>query len=211
MINKQVKPNSKKIAIQEYVMENMFCLPKGTLGQLGGHLMSRDRQLPAWVVDLLEINPSDSVLEVGSGPGVGLELAAARAYEGRAVGVDPSDTMLEMARRRNYTLIEAGRVELYHSRVERLPFENAMFDKAMAMNSLHLWPDRVAGLMEIRRTLKAGGRIAIAFTRFSHASAAWFEKDLVQAGFVDVSVHTGEPGTCALSRVPDMTEDRRNP
>jgi ubiquinone/menaquinone biosynthesis C-methylase UbiE len=208
MINKQVKPKSTKIAIQEYVMENMFCLPKGALGQLGGHLMSRDIQLPAWVVSLLEINPSDSVLEVGSGPGVGLEIAAERAYRGWVVGVDPSETMLEMAQRRNHELIEAGRVQLRGGRVERLPFEDAVFDKAMAMNSLHLWPDRVAGLMEIKRTLKPGGLIAIAFTRFSYASAAWFERDLVQAGFADVTVHVGEAGTCVLGRVPDMPGER---
>jgi ubiquinone/menaquinone biosynthesis C-methylase UbiE len=197
--------------MKEYVMENMFCLPKGALGQLGGHLMSQDRQLPTWVVNLLEINPTDSVLEVGSGPGVGLELAAAKAYNGRVVGVDPSDTMLEMASRRNRSQIEAGRVELHRGRVEKLPFNDTVFDKAMAMNSLHLWPDPVAGLMEIRRTLKPGGRIAIAFTRFSYASSLRFDRHLIAAGFEDVTVHTGEPGTCALSRVPDMTEDRRNP
>src|SRR5918996_2771891 len=102
MIDKQVKQIIHKIAVNDYIMENMFCAPKGALGRLGGQLMSQDRWLPAWVLDLLEINPSDSVLEVGSGPGVGLELAAERAHQGKVVGVDPSVTMLEMARHRNY-------------------------------------------------------------------------------------------------------------
>src|SRR5215211_3573083 len=111
MISKQIKQSNIKFAMKEYVMENMFCMPKGGLGRLGGQLMSQDRGLPAWVLDLLGINPSDSILEVGSGPGVGLELAAARAYEGQVVGIDPSETMLEMARRRNCALIEAGRIQ----------------------------------------------------------------------------------------------------
>ena len=93
MINKPVKQIVEKIAINDYLMENMFCAPKGALGRLGGQLMSRDRWLPAWVLDLLEIKPSDSVLEVGSGPGVGLELAAARAYEGQVIGIDRSETI----------------------------------------------------------------------------------------------------------------------
>ena len=201
MISKQAKKNNAKIDLQGYVMENMFCVPKGALGRLGGHLMSHDRQMPTWVVELLDINPSDTVLEVGSGPGVGLELAAARAHKGRVAGVDPSETMLEMAHRRNRTLIEARRMELHRGSVDKLPFDDATFDKAMTMNSLHLWPDPVAGLKEVRRTLRKGGRIAVAFTRFSYTSADKFEIHLIEAGFVDVTVHTGEPGTCALGSV----------
>lgn len=200
MIDKQVKRIVKKIAVNNYIMENMFCAPKGALGRLGGQLMSQDRWLPTWVLDLLEINPSDSVLEVGSGPGLGLQLAAARAYQGKVMGVDLSETMLEVALRRNRALIEAGHIELHLSSADKLPFDGATFDKALTMNSLYLWPDPVAGLREVRRTLRAGGRIAIAITRFSYASPAKFESHLMDAGFAEVSVHTGEPGVCALGR-----------
>jgi ubiquinone/menaquinone biosynthesis C-methylase UbiE len=198
MISKQAKQNNTKIAIKEYVMENMFCMPKGALGRLGGQLMAQDRRLPAWVLDLLEIEPSDSVLEVGSGPGLGLQLAAVRVHYGRVVGVDLSETMLEMARRRNRAQIKAGRVELHHGSVDRLPFGDASFDKAMTMNSLHLWRDPVAGLREIKRTLRPGGRIAVAITRFSYASPAKFESYLMNSGFSEVSVYEGDPGICAL-------------
>jgi ubiquinone/menaquinone biosynthesis C-methylase UbiE len=200
MIDKQVKQIVKKIAVNDYIMENMFCAPKGALGRLGGQLMSQDRWLPAWVLDLLEVSLSDSVLEVGSGPGVGLEQAAERAYEGRVVGLDPSETMLELAHRRNRALIEAKRIELHLGSADKLPFDDAMFDNAMTMNSLHLWPNPVAGLREIRRVLRPGGRIAVAFTRFSYTSADKFESHLLDAGFRDVTLHTGEPGTCALGR-----------
>jgi len=198
MIEKQVKQIVKKIAINDYIMENIFCAPKGALGRLGGQLVSRDRWLPAWVLDLLEINPSDSILEVGSGPGLGLQLAAERAHQGKVVGVDLSETMLEMAYHRNCSLIQSERVELHLGSVEKLPVADAIFDKAMTMNSLHLWPDPVAGLREIRRTLRVGGRIAIAITRFSYTSPDNFESLLIQAGFTEISVHTGESGTCAI-------------
>ncbi len=194
------KKTQTKHTVRAYVMENMFCLPQGLLGRLGGRLMSLDRGLPAWVLDLLEIDPSDAVLEVGSGPGVGLELAAARAYARRVVGVDPSETMLAMAHRRNRARIETGRVELRLGTVDKLPFDDATFDKAMTMNSLHLWPDPVTGLREVRRTLRTGGRIAVAITRFSYASPDKFEQYLIDSGFADVSVHAGEVGTCALGR-----------
>jgi len=89
---------------------------------------------------------------VGSGPGACLELAAVRTHAGRVVGVDPSETMLKMAYRRNHAQIEAGRVELHLGSVDKLPFDDAIFDKAITMNSLHLWPDPVAGLWEVRRS-----------------------------------------------------------
>ena len=198
MLEKQVKQIVKKIAVNDHIMENMFCVPKGALGQLGGHLMSQDRWLPAWVLDLLEINPSDSVLDVGSGPGVGLQLAAARAHQGKVAGVDLSATMLEMAHHRNQVQIEAGRVELHLGFADKLPFDDAIFDKAMTMNSLHLWPDPIAGLWEIRRTLRTGGLIAIAITRFSYASPVRFESNLIETGFTDVHVHSSDPGICAI-------------
>jgi ubiquinone/menaquinone biosynthesis C-methylase UbiE len=200
MIEKQVKQIVKKIAVNDYIMENMFCAPKGALGRLGGQLMSQDRWLPVWVLDLLEIHPSDSILEVGSGPGVGLQIAAARAHRGKIAGVDLSETMLEMAHRRNRALIEAGLMELHLGSAEELPFDDAIFDEAMTMNSLHLWPNPVSGLKEIKRILRPGGCIAIASTRFSYTSADKFESQLIDAGFTDVRLHTGEPGTCALGR-----------
>ncbi|HEX9384969.1 MAG TPA: class I SAM-dependent methyltransferase [Anaerolineales bacterium] len=200
MTEKRVKEIVKKIAVNDYIMENMFCAPKGTLGRLGGRLMSQDRWLPAWVLDLLEINPSDSVLEVGPGPGLGLQLAAARAYEGRVVGVDQSETMLAMARRRNHALIKAGRIELHLGSAGQLPFHDATFDKAMTINSHHIWPDPVAGLREIKRTLRPGGRIGIAITRFSYASPDNFESLLINAGFTEISVYTGGPGNCAIGQ-----------
>ena len=198
MIDKQVKQIVKKITVNDYVMENMFCAPKGALGRLGGQLMSQDRWLPAWVLDLLEINPTDSVLEVGPGPGLGLQLAATRAHQGRVAGVDRSETMLRMAFQRNRALIEAGGIELHLGSADKLPFDDATFDKAMTINSHHIWPDPVAGLREMRRTLRPGGRIAIGITHFSYASPDNFESLLIDAGFTDISIHTAEPGTCAL-------------
>jgi ubiquinone/menaquinone biosynthesis C-methylase UbiE len=184
--------------LKKYIMQDAFCMPKGALGQIGGRLMALDRGLPAWVLDLLTIDPSDSVLEIGAGPGVGVELAAARVQKGLVVGVDPSETMLEMARRRNREHIEVSRVEFRLGTVDKLPLEGRTFDAAMAINSLHLWSDPVRGLMEVRRILRSGGRIAVAMSRFSSAVPDKFGDYLNDAGFVNISIQTGDRGTCAL-------------
>ena len=186
--------------LKNSLMEQAFCSPRGMIGRIGGRLMALDRVLPAWVLGLLEVSPSDAILEVGSGPGVGVELAAALVRDGRVVGVDSSETMIDMARHRNRKGIEAGHVELYLGDVANLPFDDATFDVAFTTNSLHLWPDPVAGLKEVRRTLRQGGHLGVAFSRFSDASADRFADHLIATGFEGVRVHIGDSGTCAIAR-----------
>lgn len=181
------------------VKEKMVCRPEGLLGRLGGRMMALDRDLPAWVLDLLEVGSSESIIKVGSGPGVAVELAAERANAGWVVGVDPSETMLDMARRRSIESIAEGRVEFHFGTADDLPFDDSSFDAALTINSLHLWPDPVAGLEEVGRVLGPSGRIAVAFSRFSPGSADEFERPLVEAGFRDVSEQTGDRGTCLLA------------
>ena len=187
--------------LKKNLMEQAFCLPQGVVGRLGGRLMTLDRVLPAWVLGLLEVGPSDAVLEVGCGPGLGVALAAALVPEGQVVGIDPSQTMLDMARDRNRQGIEAGRVELHLGAAANLPFDDATFDVAFTINSLHLWPDPVAGLRQVRRTLRRGGRLGVAISRFSYASADKFGDHLIQAGFEGVRVHTGDRGMCVIAQV----------
>lgn len=83
--------NACKTGLKKRFMKIAFCLPKGIAGRFGGQLMAIDRVLPAWILGLLEIKSSDAILEIGCGPGVGVELAAA-IVEKRIVGVDPSET-----------------------------------------------------------------------------------------------------------------------
>jgi ubiquinone/menaquinone biosynthesis C-methylase UbiE len=154
--------------IGKSLLTRMFGRPKGSLGRLGGIIMARtNRQVAGWAIDLLGVHPSDRILEVGFGPGVGIQLLAKSALSGRVVGVDPSKEMVEQGAARNAKAIEAGRIDLRQASVERLPFEDETFDRALAVNSMQVWPDAPAGLREIRRVMKTGGRIALAFTHHS--------------------------------------------
>ena len=114
-----------------------------------------------WLVDLLEIQPADHVLEVGSGPGVALELMAARATHGLVAGVDPSDVMVRQARRRNWAAVQDGRVVLHQGTVAALPYADAFFTKALALHSIYFWPSIEEGVRELHRVLRPGGRLAI--------------------------------------------------
>ena len=191
------------MSIVHRMLMRMFDRPKGILGRLGGIIMARTNQpCAAWVIDLLGIQPHDHVLEVGFGPGVGIELLARSVSEGYIAGVDPSEEMVEQARARNVNAMESSRVDLRYGSVERLPFEDNTFTKALAINSMQVWPDAVAGLREMRRVMTPGGSIALGFTPYSGQSKGGLPEMLTAAGFTDAHVVEAEEGFCALATTP---------
>src|SRR5215471_17470602 len=113
-----------------------------------------------WTVSLLDIQPDDRVLEIGFGPGLGIQYASKLATRGFVVGLDHSETVLMEATRRNASAIEIGQVELKRGDVADIPYPAEFFDKAFAVNAIY-FGEPVAALKEIHRVLRPGGIVAI--------------------------------------------------
>jgi SAM-dependent methyltransferase len=103
------------------------------LGWIFGHRSSNVRR-NRWAVELLEVKPSDRVIELGCGPGVAVAALASRARHRLVVGVDHSAVVLAQARRRNADAIKAGRVRLIRAPVEHVQVADGPFDAALAVN-----------------------------------------------------------------------------
>src|SRR4029453_8315632 len=141
-----------------------FHHPTGAVGHVAGWIMGRRPSNLArnrWAVQLLDVQPTDHVIEVGCGPGVAIAALATRATRGLVVGVDHSQVMIGQARRRNKAAIHAVRGALLHPPVERLSVSDGPFDAALAVNTVGMWPDPTARLRELTRLLPPGGRIAL--------------------------------------------------
>ena len=151
---------------------------------------------------LLEVQPNDKVLELGFGPGVGIELLAQEASGGYVVGIDPSKVMLDQATARNAKAIASGQVDLRLGLAEALPLGDNSFDKAMVMNSLQVWPDAIAGLRELRRVMKSGGTIAFGFTRNSGQKKDRLTETFGAAGFANARVIEMDRDFCVLAIKP---------
>lgn len=191
------------MSIPRNLLMRAFGRPQGLLGRLGGIIMARaNADFGAWVVDRLEIGSRDSVLEVGFGPGAVIQRLSVLASAGYVAGVDPSREMIEQARARNAAAIQNGRVELRQDSVESLPFDDDSFDKALAINSVQVWPDAVAGLCEIRRVVRPGGRIALGFTPYSGQPKGTLTEILTAAGFTNARQAESDKGFCALATRP---------
>lgn len=183
------------------LLQRMFGRPSGLLGRLGGRLMTGDdkREMAEWALSELDVEPTDHVLEVGFGPGLGIEAATAVTPGGFVAGVDYSREMVEMARNRNTEAINAGHVDLRYGSVDDLPYEDAIFDVAFSVNSMQVWPEEIAGLEELRRVLKPGGRVALGFTPIANQSGSDVQPILREAGFRDVQVRERDVGICVIA------------
>jgi ubiquinone/menaquinone biosynthesis C-methylase UbiE len=143
-------------------IRSQFSRPHGVLGVLAGALMARQNlALNRWAIARLDVRPGHRVLEIGFGPGVAVQRLAELVGAGRVCGIDPSATMLRMARRRNAAAILAGRVELRLGALPDLPYPPRAFDRILAVNSVQLWMDEPS-LAALRRVLAPGGLMAVA-------------------------------------------------
>jgi ubiquinone/menaquinone biosynthesis C-methylase UbiE len=185
------------------ILMRTFGRPKGLLGRLGGTIMARsNKKCAAWVIELLRIQSKDAVLEVGFGPGVGIQHLARSAPDGLVAGVDASEVMVAQAKARNARAIETKRVDLRHGTVDSLPFQANTFDKALAINSMQVWPDSRAGLQEIRRVLRPEGQLALGFTPYSGQVKDGLSELLTATGFAEVRLVEDDAGFCVLAIKP---------
>lgn len=138
-------------------------VPAGWLGRLGGRLMGlmnggQQREVLAMLGD---VRGAD-VLEVGHGPGVLLGLLA-RAGAARITGVDPSEEMRYLATRAHARRIAAGQVEIRPGGADATGLPDAAVDVVVSVNNVPIWPDLEAGVAELRRVVRPGGRVAISW------------------------------------------------
>jgi len=108
-----------------------------------------------------ELKPGETVLDLGSGGGIDVLLSARRVGPtGRAIGVDMTDEMLDLARR---NAAEAGidNVEFRKGTIESIPLGDSSVDVVISNCVINLAADKAAVLAEVARVLRPGGRIGV--------------------------------------------------
>jgi SAM-dependent methyltransferase len=145
-------------------ISSQFGKPNGFLGSIAGFIMTHrasNRERNTWAVDLLNLQLSDIVLEIGFGPGLALEMMSKFISSGKIYGIDHSQKMYSLAQARNKNAIAAGRMELLLGSVADVPKLARKIDKVLDVNSFQFWDDQVNSLLTLKKCMNKGGTIAI--------------------------------------------------
>ena len=113
------------------------------------------------------LSPQKNENYLDAGCGTGNYTCALASDEYQFYGIDPSETMLEKARRRNCNVI------WQNGTAENLPFENEFFAGAIASLTIHHWRDLSKAFREISRVLKDAGKFVL-FTTLPEQTAGYW-------------------------------------
>ncbi len=130
-------------------------------------------------IPALDLKPGETVLDLGSGPGLDALLAARHVGSGgRVIGVDMTPAMLAKARR-NAERAGVAHVEFRDGRLEALPVADASVDAVTSNCVINLVPDKAAVFREVARVLRPGGRIVVSDIVLDGRLPAALEQDLL--------------------------------
>ncbi len=197
-----------------------FARPRGSLGSIAGFIMAHRRsniERSDWALSLIDLKPTDRVLEIGFGPGLTIQKMSRIVTEGTILGIDHSDVMVAQASRRNRKAISEGRVRLLLGSASDPPSLGAPVDKILDINSFQFWQEPIGTLRKLKTQLRPGGTITLVHqprkpgsgNEAATRAGEKFAELLRSAGFSEISVEQKlmNPASvvAVIGKAPDMT------
>ena len=148
---------------------------------------------------IAHLREGETVVDLGSGGGLDVFLAAEKVGpRGRAIGIDMTPEMIDLARRNAEKRQAAGapaNVEFRLATIDALPLADSSVDCVISNCVINLAPDKRAVFREIARVLKPGGRLAVSDIALKQSLPAELGDDIMAyvgciAGAIQIEDYT---------------------
>lgn len=153
--------------------------PEGAAGRAFGLLMEwLNGRAYRTSVRMLAPADGERFLEIGFGTGRLVELLLASADGVEVAGVDPAETMVDVASRRRRIIEAAARVDLRRGADLPLAWSDGRFDGAAALHCFQFWPQPERTVEELFRLIRPGGRLLLVLRDHARRPPAWLPNPL---------------------------------
>lgn len=137
--------------------------PHGEWAENTGEFMNKGNELlNRRAIEELNVTDGDVVLEIGMGNGYFAGDIISQADNVTYFGCDYSQEMVDASNRKNVEHIVSGKATFVCGNADTMLFDDNTFDKILTANTIYFWDDVAKTFAEIKRVLKANGKLVIA-------------------------------------------------
>ncbi len=149
-------------AIDPQFLANQLRKPEGEFGQqLADELNKTNKHLTLLTYKQLNLQQTESVLEIGFGNGKLVPELLNINPNITINGIDFSEEMVQEAKLHNQQDVEQGKMFFETADLSTIPYSDNYFDCICTINTLYFWNDPANDILELKRVLKSGGKVAI--------------------------------------------------
>jgi len=141
---------------------SQFKKPTGLFGIFTSNMMVKNNQKNYdKIIKDLDLQQHDKLLEIGYGPGIGIQMIAELCLDCTIHGIDFSKLMYKRASKYNRTYIDNGRTQLQYGDFLKTSVLDNNYDKIFCLNVVYFWDELNSPFEKVLSLLKKGGAFHI--------------------------------------------------